>query len=213
MLRYSVMILNDLKLVRLGVAAMFQDSPLMLVAEAETVAQAREILQTQPLDLLLMEARLANQDILPALQEFKRDYPQLPVLVFSSHDSPTVLARSNHYGASGFMRMTVDRETMLGICQQAIGHENLWTRDDLRRVSVSHTLQSSDTEYDVPLTKREVQILRLLCHGNSNKEIAVKLEISGETVKEHVQHILRKLKVSDRTQAAIWATRLGLFYD
>ncbi len=213
MLRHSVMILNDIKLIRLGVAMMFQDSPLMLVAEAETVAQAREILQTQPLDLLLMEARLANQDILPTLQEFKRDYPQLPVIVFSGHDYPTVLARSNHFGASGFMRMTTDRETMLQMCLRAIRHENLWTSDDLRRVSVSHALQSSDADHDVPLTKREVQILRLLCRGNSNKEIAAKLEISGETVKEHVQHILRKLKVADRTQAAIWATRLGLFYD
>jgi DNA-binding NarL/FixJ family response regulator len=213
MLRHSVMILNDLKLIRLGVATMFQESPLMLVAEAETVAQAREILQTQPLDLLLMEARLANHDILSALQEFKRDYPQLPILVFSSHDYPTVLARSNHYGASGFIRMTADRETVILMCLQAIRHENLWTSDDLRRVSMSHTLQSSDVEHDVPLTRREVQILRYLCRGNSNKEIAVRLEISGETVKEHVQHILRKLKVGDRTQAAIWATRLGLFYD
>lgn len=207
------MILNDVKLIRLGVAMMFQDSPLMLVAEAETVAQSREVLQTQPLDLLIMEARLANQDILPALQEFKRDYPQLPVLVFSSHNYPTVLARSNHYGASGFIRMTADREMVIQMCLQAIGQENLWTTDELRRASMSHTLQSSDAEYDVPLTRREVQILRFLCRGNSNKEIAARLEISGETVKEHVQHILRKLKVGDRTQAAIWATRLGLFYD
>ncbi len=185
----------------------------MLVGEAETVVQAREILQTQPIDLLIMESRLGGADALYALHEFKIEYPHLPVIIFSGHAYPTVLARSNQSGASGFLRMTSDRATIIDACVRAIRQESLWTPDDLRRVGTSHTLQSSDAEHDVPLTKREVQVLRLLCRGSSNKEIASKLEISYETVKEHVQSVLRKLSVSDRTQAAIWATRIGLFYD
>ena len=62
----------------------------------------------------------------------------------------------------------------------------------------------------MPLTQRESEVLRQLSYGLTNKEIAQSLQISYETVKEHVQHILRKLGVSDRTQAAVWAVRKGL---
>jgi DNA-binding NarL/FixJ family response regulator len=63
---------------------------------------------------------------------------------------------------------------------------------------------------DIPLTNREIQVLRHVALGLSNREIGQSLEISVETVKEHVQNILRKIKVNDRTQAAVWAVRKGL---
>ena len=65
-------------------------------------------------------------------------------------------------------------------------------------------------DIEVPLTRRESEVLRQLAHGLTNKEIAQALGISYETVKEHVQHILRKVGVTDRTQAAVWAVRKGL---
>src|SRR5205809_3447116 len=70
---------------------------------------------------------------------------------------------------------------------------------------------SADVE--VPLTQRESEVLRHLASGATNKEIATALSISYETVKEHVQHILRKIGVNDRTQAAVWAVRKNLVYD
>jgi DNA-binding NarL/FixJ family response regulator len=66
------------------------------------------------------------------------------------------------------------------------------------------------TNLDIPLTPRETQVLRLVAMGLSNKEIADSLAISIETVKEHVQNLLRKLALSDRTQAAVWAIRHGI---
>jgi DNA-binding NarL/FixJ family response regulator len=70
--------------------------------------------------------------------------------------------------------------------------------------------KSLPNDIDVPLTPRETQVLRLVAMGLSNQEIADSLEISIETVKEHVQNLLRKLSVNDRTQAAVWAIRHGL---
>jgi DNA-binding NarL/FixJ family response regulator len=72
------------------------------------------------------------------------------------------------------------------------------------------TAPRSVVESDVPLTKRESEVLKQLAFGLTNKEIAQTLGISYETVKEHVQHILRKIGVSDRTQAAVWAVRKDL---
>jgi DNA-binding NarL/FixJ family response regulator len=63
---------------------------------------------------------------------------------------------------------------------------------------------------DVPLTKRESEVLKQLAKGFTNKQIADELDISYETVKEHVQHILRKIGVTDRTQAAVWSVRKGI---
>ena len=81
---------------------------------------------------------------------------------------------------------------------------------ELKKVaSVMKVRQAIDDE-DVPLTQRETQVLRHVALGLSNKEIGKSLEISVETVKEHVQNILRKIAVTDRTQAAVWAVRKGL---
>lgn len=81
----------------------------------------------------------------------------------------------------------------------------------MRRVAgAMATRQKQDDVVEVPLTQRETQVLRHLALGLSNKEIGRSLSISIETVKEHVQHLLRKIEATDRTQAAVWAVRKGL---
>jgi DNA-binding NarL/FixJ family response regulator len=81
---------------------------------------------------------------------------------------------------------------------------------ELRRVATTMANRLATADPDIPLTQRETQVLRHMALGLSNKEIAQSLTISVETVKEHVQNILRKIAVSDRTQAAVWAVRRGL---
>ena len=80
----------------------------------------------------------------------------------------------------------------------------------MRRISTAMATRQQTGDSDVPLTNRETQVLRHMALGLSNKEIGRSLSISIETVKEHVQNILRKIAVSDRTQAAVWAVRKGL---
>jgi DNA-binding NarL/FixJ family response regulator len=93
---------------------------------------------------------------------------------------------------------------------KAAAGDNTWTRDNLRRVTGALATPRLNIDSEVPLTRRESEVLKLLASGATNKEIARGLNISYETVKEHVQHILRKIGVSDRTQAAVWAVRKGL---
>jgi DNA-binding NarL/FixJ family response regulator len=94
--------------------------------------------------------------------------------------------------------------------RSAAGGETIWTRDELRRVTGALAAPRNGSDAEVPLTKRESEVLKQLAFGLTNKEIAQSLGISYETVKEHVQHILRKIGVSDRTQAAVWAVRKNL---
>jgi len=81
---------------------------------------------------------------------------------------------------------------------------------ELKRIAAAMKVRQTVDDDDVPLTQRETQVLRHVALGLSNREIGRSLEISVETVKEHVQNILRKIAVSDRTQAAVWAVRKGL---
>ena len=134
----------------------------------------------------------------------------MPVLMFSAYDNPTYVARSVALGASGYLLKSCGRDMIVDAIRKIVAGENVWTRDELRRVTGALATPRLASDVEVPLTQRESEVLRQLALGLTNKEIALALEISYETVKEHVQHILRKVGVSDRTQAAVWAVRKGL---
>jgi DNA-binding NarL/FixJ family response regulator len=127
--------------------------------------------------------------------------------MFSGYENPTYIARAVALGALGCVLKTASSKEILAAVKAVAKGDNIWTPELLRRVSGS-LLTSGKA--DVPLTKREGEVLKQLALGLTNKEIAHALGISYETVKEHVQHILRKLGVSDRTQAAVWAVRKNL---
>jgi DNA-binding NarL/FixJ family response regulator len=136
--------------------------------------------------------------------------PDLPVIMFSASDNPTYVARGVALGAVGYFTKLASAAELILAVERAAEGESLWTRDELRRVTGALSTPRAAVDLEVPLTKRESEVLKQLALGLSNKEIAQGLSISYETVKEHVQHILRKLSVSDRTQAAVWAVRRGL---
>jgi DNA-binding NarL/FixJ family response regulator len=107
-------------------------------------------------------------------------------------------------GACGFLLKGVSRDKLVEAIHSAAAGQSAWTRDELRRVTGALATPRLAADVEVPLTQRESEVLRQLAYGLTNKEIALALHISYETVKEHVQHILRKIGVSDRTQAAVW---------
>jgi len=89
--------------------------------------------------------------------------------------------------------------------------KNFWNKEELRRYQACFSNSAPMPGLEIPLTLRESDVLSKLASGFTNKRIAEELGISYETVKEHVQHILRKVGVTDRTQAAVWAVRKRLF--
>jgi DNA-binding NarL/FixJ family response regulator len=99
---------------------------------------------------------------------------------------------------------------LVNAIRKAAAGESVFTRDELRRMSGALATPRMTADIDVPLTKREGEVLRQMANGLTNEQIAGVLHISYETIKEHVQHIFRKIGVKDRTQAAVWAVRKGL---
>ncbi len=205
-----VLIVDDHEVVRNGLHAITEGTDVCIVGEAESGEDAVRLACELNPDLVLLDIRLTDGDGLNALSRLKAERPKLPVLIFSTYDNPTFIARAVALQASGYLLKSVPRQVLLDAIRKAITGESAWTREELRRVTGALATPRLNADIDAPLTQRESEVLRQLALGLTNKEIAGSLHISYETVKEHVQHILRKLGVSDRTQAAVWAVRRGL---
>ena len=181
-----------------------------VTSEATTGEEVLKQVAANKPDAVLLDVRMPGGDGLHILGRLKLDFPDLPILLFSTYDNPTYVARAVALGASGYVLKCDSRERLVEAIQMAARGESAWTREELRRVTGALATPRVVSDVEVPLTQRESEVLRQLANGLTNKEIALALGISYETVKEHVQHILRKIGVSDRTQAAVWAVRKGL---
>lgn len=206
----SLLVADDHQVVRLGLRNVLEGSGIEVVAEATTGEEVFQKVKESNPTTVLLDVRMPGGDGLHVLGRLKLDYPELPIVLFSTYDNPTYVARAVALGASGYVLKHDTRERLIEALQAAARGESAWTREELRRVTGALATPRVVSDVEVPLTQRESEVLRQLANGLTNKEIALALGISYETVKEHVQHILRKIGVSDRTQAAVWAVRKGL---
>jgi len=206
----NLVIADDHEVVRTGLKSLLADTEINVVAEFATgTAAVKYALENDP-DVVMLDIRMPDGDGLTSLGRIKLDKPDMPVLMLSTFDNPTYIARAVALGASGYLLKGCTREKLIETIRAAAAGESAWTRDELRRVTGALATPRLSADVEVPLTQRESEVLRQLAYGLTNKEIALALHISYETVKEHVQHILRKIGVSDRTQAAVWAVRKEL---
>jgi DNA-binding NarL/FixJ family response regulator len=129
--------------------------------------------------------------------------------MLSTYDNPTYIARSIAWGARDYVLKGAPREELIDAVQRAAAGEPPSPNSVINQIRGTMSGQEQ-TDKDSRLTNREMQVLRHLALGLSNREIGGSLEISVETVKEHVQNILRKIKAVDRTQAAVWAVKQGI---
>jgi DNA-binding NarL/FixJ family response regulator len=208
--RIRLLIADDHEVVCSGLKTMVAGTDIKVVGEVATGTAAVKYIQENEVDVVLMDIRMPDGDGLTALGRIKLDKPDLPVLMLSTFDNPTYVARAVALGACGYVLKGCTRDDLLAAIRSAASGESAWTRDELRRVTGALATPRLAADVEVPLTQRESEVLRQLAYGLTNKEIAQTLHISYETVKEHVQHILRKIGVSDRTQAAVWAVRKEL---
>ena len=208
--KIRLLIADDHEVVRSGLKSLLAGTEVKIVVELSTGAAAVKYALENDVDVVLLDIRMPDGDGLTALNRIKLEKPEMPVLILSTFDNPTYVARAVALGANGYLLKGCTREELLNAIRTAAKGENAWTREELRRVTGALATPRLTADVDVPLTQRESEVLKQLAYGLTNKEIAATLHISYETVKEHVQHILRKIGVSDRTQAAVWAVRKEL---
>jgi len=206
----KLLIVDDHEIVLMGLRVAVQGTEITIVGETANAAETLKAVNLRVPDVVLMDVRMEGGDGLNTLGRLKLDYIDLPIVIFSGYDNPTYIARAVALGAAGFVLKNATKEKLLEVIRKAASGESAWTREELRRVTGALAAPRLSGDIEVPLTQRESEVLRQMALGLTNKEIAKMLLISYETVKEHVQHILRKIGVTDRTQAAVWAVRKNL---
>jgi DNA-binding NarL/FixJ family response regulator len=197
-----------------GVRAMLDRTEFHIVAEAASGAAALELArQTQP-RLVLLDIRMAGMDGLETLHHLKREHPRMVVVMLTTYENPTFMARAVAGGAAGYLLKGVTRADLLKTLRAVVQGETLLSAHDLSNSlrSISDRIRQTE-DLPKPLTDRELEVLRLLATGLKNHEIASVLFVSEPTVKSHIEHIINKIGVSDRVQAAVWAARHSLLKD
>ena len=205
-----LLVCDDHEVIRTGLASLLAGSDIEIIAEAANGKEAVEQAEAHHPDVVLLDIRMPDGDGLSTLEKLRTAVPDSRVVMLSTYDNPTYIARAVALGASDYVLKGSTREAIVATITAAAEGESPSRSGELRRVAGAMKIRQVLDDDEVPLTQRETQVLRHVALGLSNKEIGRSLEISVETVKEHVQNILRKIAVSDRTQAAVWAVRRGL---
>ena len=216
-----LIVADDHALVRGGFRAMLASEPdLQIVGEAENGRRAVELCRSLEPDLVLMDVRMPQMDGLQATRVIKAEHPATAVLMVTTHASDDYLFEAIKAGASGYVLKEATKQQLVDSIRVTLRGEpsiNPELAIQLLRRLAREAHESAKSppakrlpELCEPLTPREIEILRLLARGLKNRQIAEHLVISPGTVKVHVQHIIAKLGVSDRTQAAVRAIELGI---
>ena len=208
--KIKLLIADDHEVLRAGLKSLLADAGIRVVADVATGQAAVQYALENQVDVVLLDVRMPDGDGLNALGRIKLDKPDLAILMLSAFDNPAYVARAVALGASGYLLKGCTRDELLSAIRKAAAGESIFTREELRRVTGALATPRLTADVEVALTQREGEVLRQMAYGLTNKAIAEALHISYETVKEHVQHVLRKIGVVDRTQATVWAVRKNL---
>jgi len=180
------------------------------VSVATSYSEIKDRMSTMSFDLLIAELRFKDAELLDVVEEIRQLRPQTKILIYTYLDNPTYLARAAACRVFDFVLKKMSTSFLLrSITDAASGAATAGSLIEMSKTFLTNINHPSNPDTD-HLTKREHQILAHLALGLSNREIRMLLGISLETVKEHVQNVLRKLNASDRTAAAVWALRKGV---
>jgi DNA-binding NarL/FixJ family response regulator len=209
---------DDHHLLRRGFKSLLSGEPdLDVVGEASNGLQAIEMcLRLEP-DLILMDVRMPKMDGITATRKIKAEQPGVGVLVVTMHENPDYLLEALNAGAAGYVLKDAPADRLISAVHRTLNGESPLNQELatllLRRLADEKPHRPPpQTNLKPPaeaLTPRETEVLTLLTTGQTNQQIAHSLNISKGTAKVHVERIIRKLDVSDRTQAAVRAIELG----
>jgi DNA-binding NarL/FixJ family response regulator len=211
----TVLIVDDHPMVREGLSSMLTVSGIRVVGEAKSGQEALELVKELQPDVTLLDIRMPDMNGIQVLEAIKAAKSPTEVIMVTTYKNLSYLLRSLAAGASGFILKDISRNNLLETVKVIASGTSLVDRVFLQEVLRSledskETLTEVVLEQVDPLTPREMDVLRLMVEGLTNRTIANILNLSSGTVKGYVQTILKKLNVSDRTQAAVKAIRSGL---
>jgi DNA-binding NarL/FixJ family response regulator len=207
-----ILLVDDHVMFREGVAGLLRSQPwIKLVTIASTVSQAIDLVQTQKPDLILMDYILPDGTGLDAAQEILVQYPDIKIVFLSVHEDDDHLFAALRCGAIGYLPKSISFQELLAFLRGVERGEAALTRRMVTRVLKQFSnLEPNQSANFHKLTAREMDVLRELNIGMTNKKIAAKLGISEKTVKAHMGNIFKKLNIDNRLEAVDLARRYNI---
>ena len=207
----KIMITDDHSMIREGLKSLLElDGDIKVIAEAVDGQDCLNKLETIHPDVLLLDINMPVMNGLEVLKNLKLRNNKVKVLILTVHNEVEYLLKAIEIGVNGYVLKDSESAVLKKAIFAIADGENFIQPNLIPALNAKMIEKSEDSLKLHNLTGREIEVLKLLALGMYNKEVAEKLEISERTVKNHVSNIFKKLDVTDRTQAAVFAIRNGL---
>jgi DNA-binding NarL/FixJ family response regulator len=207
-----VLIVDDHPIVRQGVRGVLASHPdIQVVGEADSASTLFAIVDSLKPDVILLDIRMPGQNGIEVTQRLKQDHPTLKVIILTTYEDDEYLFGALRAGAEGYLLKSASQEVLADSIRQVGRGERLLSANLVGKVMREFKdLAKDKARTDSGLTDQELEVLRMIAAGATNKEIAEKLFWSEVTVKRKVQDILEKMSVANRAQAVAEAGKRGL---
>jgi DNA-binding NarL/FixJ family response regulator len=206
----TLLIAYPKELIRAGLRSMLAGPRIKVVGEAADAPKALTLAKKHKPGVVILDAAIPGGDAFSLVATLSMTMPATKIVVLSADDNPTYMARARAAGAANCLLKDVNAKELVTAIGDAAKGKPASASSRFAKVVALMEPRENRAARDAGLTPRERQVLAHLAFGLSNDEIARSLEISSETAKEHVENILRKLNVRDRTHAAVWAVKSGV---
>ena len=206
-----LVIADDHELARAGLRTMLAGQRgVEVIGEAKNGREALALCRRLQPDLALIDVRMPDMDGLATCRSIKQECPATDVILITMHENLQYLLAAFRAGASAYVLKDITQRKLLATARRVLRGESVLNPEIAMGALGHHETSHQEDLPAVRLTPREHEVLQFLAQGQTNREIACMLTVSVSTIKTHVEHILAKLGVSDRTRAAVQATELGL---
>jgi two-component system NarL family response regulator len=199
---FSVLIVDDHPMVREGLAGVLTRFGIGIAGLGANGRQAVDLYRSTKPDVVLLDLRLPDRSGVEVLREIRALDPEARIVMLTSSEADAAIYAAMSSGASGYLLKGIDSATLVQQLRHVVAGGRAMAPEALERLTDYLTSRK--------LSEREIEVLRIVAKGNSNKEIAAQLFVTEDTIKVHIRSILGKLHASDRTQAVVIAIQRGL---
>lgn len=207
----KIMLVDDHEMVREGIKQLIEfDKDIQVISQASNGEECLKQLRVELPDIILLDVNMVGMNGIDVLKEIRKNRIPVKVAMLTVHNEIEYLVSLVDIGVEGYILKDSSSAELVRAIKHIYQGETYIQPDLIPALNSRLIHRDEDKEKIEALTKRELEVLKLVAKGHFNKEIAIQLDISERTVKNHISSIFRKIDVSDRTQAAVFAIKNNL---